>query len=87
MHRGMGGSAVVRISFDNSEETYIDRNAGRYMVRNALVNARWFSALSPGEESRKCEVCGSEYVPKSRTQKYCGKSCAARAAYQMKKAR
>lgn len=26
-----------------------------------------------GEKTRKCVVCGSEYVPQSRTQKYCSK--------------
>ena len=77
----------MRLNFDNAEETYIDRNALKYSAYNARVLANWFDPKRNGERSRKCEMCGSEYVPKCRTQKYCGKGCAARAAYLMKKAR
>lgn len=82
----MGVVPMVRISFDNSEETYIDRYADRYKAYNALVNARWFTPLKPGETTRRCEACGAEYVPRSRAQKYCCGKCA-EAARRMRKAR
>lgn len=30
-----------------------------------------FSALRPGEKSRKCSKCGADFTPASRTQKKC----------------
>lgn len=38
---------------------------------HAEANRRFFQPARPGETTRKCLVCGREYEPRSRTQKYC----------------
>ena len=32
---------------------------------------KWMPPLKKGEVSRKCEKCGSQFMPNSRNQKYC----------------
>lgn len=40
-----------------------------------MNNKNYYPALRMGEKTRTCPGCGAEYVPASRNQKYCTKTC------------
>ena len=76
----------MKVNTYGGETTFIDLHAASYSTYNALLNRKWFTPLKKDETSRTCLVCGSEYKPKGRTQKYCCKACARKAAYEKRRA-
>ena len=58
-----------------SEVCNADFFAAAHRGSNAVVNQYYFNATRPGETTRTCERCGSEFEPRSRTQRYCSKDC------------
>lgn len=76
----------MRANSYGGEVTFLDLHAANYSTHNAIINRKWFTPLKKDETSRTCLICGSEYRPKGRTQKYCGKDCARQAAYRKRNA-